>query len=165
MLPNANVAVDAVYRSDWGRIVATLIRQFGDFELAEDAAQDAFIAAVDQWPNEGVPESPRAWIIQTAKHKAIDRLRRQTRLQEKLEADPDFGSEPIVEGPNLDFEEIPESHLAEVENGHYQICKFVRNSHRDIGIDQSGNEGRVLPDRTFEDFNSGNLHGDRKRCN
>lgn len=111
MLPNANVAVDAVYRSDWGRIVATLIRQFGDFELAEDAAQDAFIAAVDQWPNEGVPESPRAWIIQTAKHKAIDRLRRQTRLQEKLEADPDFASEPIVEGPNLDFEEIPDDRL------------------------------------------------------
>jgi RNA polymerase sigma-70 factor (ECF subfamily) len=111
VLPNANVTVDAVYRSDWGRIVATLIRQFGDFELAEDAAQDAFTAAVDQWPSEGIPESPRAWIIQTAKHKAIDRLRRQTRLQEKLEADPDFMSEPIVEGPSLDFEEIPDDRL------------------------------------------------------
>ena len=111
MLPNANVTVDAVYRSDWGRIVATLIRQFGDFELAEDAAQDAFTAAVDQWPTEGIPDSPRAWIIQTAKHKAIDRLRRQTRLQEKLEADPDFASEPIVEGPTLNFEEIPDDRL------------------------------------------------------
>lgn len=111
VLPNANVTVDAVYRSDWGRIVATLIRQFGDFELAEDAAQDAFTAAVDQWPSEGIPESPRAWIIQTAKYKAIDRLRRQTRLQEKLEADPDFMSEPIVEGPSLDFEEIPDDRL------------------------------------------------------
>src|ERR1044071_779957 len=111
VLPNANVAVDAVYRSDWGRIVATLIRQFGDFELAEDAAQDAFTAAVDQWRTEGIPESPRAWIIQTAKHKAIDRLRRQTRLQEKLEADPDFMSEPIVEGPNLNFDEIPDDRL------------------------------------------------------
>ena len=111
MLPNANLAVDAVYRSDWGRIVATLIRQFGDFELAEDAAQEAFTAAVDQWRTDGVPDSPRAWIIQTAKHKAIDRLRRQTRLQEKLEADPDFASEPIVEGPNLDFEEIPDDRL------------------------------------------------------
>ena len=90
-------AVDAVYRSDWGRIVATLIRQFGDFELAEDAAQEAFTAAVDQWRTDGVPESPSAWIIQTAKYKAIDRLRRQTRLKEKLEADPDFASEPIVE--------------------------------------------------------------------
>ncbi len=111
MLPNPNVAVDAVYRSDWGRIVATLIRQFGDFELAEDAAQEAFTAAVDQWRTEGVPDSPRAWIIQTAKHKAIDRLRRQTRLKEKLEADPDFASEPIVEGPTLDFGEIPDDRL------------------------------------------------------
>src|SRR6188474_3286159 len=111
MLPNPNVAVDAVYRSDWGRIVATLIRQFGDFELAEDAAQDAFTAAVDQWRTDGIPESPRAWIIQTAKHKIIDRLRRQTRLQEKLEADPDFSSEPIVEVPNLNFDEIPDDRL------------------------------------------------------
>jgi RNA polymerase sigma-70 factor (ECF subfamily) len=100
-----------VYRSDWGRIVATLIRQFGDFELAEDAAQEAFTAAVDQWRTEGVPDSPRAWIIQTAKHKAIDRLRRQTRLKEKLEADPDFASEPIVEAPTLDFGEIPDDRL------------------------------------------------------
>jgi RNA polymerase sigma-70 factor, ECF subfamily len=111
MLPNPNVAVDAVYRSDWGRIVATLIRQFGDFELAEDAAQDAFTAAVDQWRTDGIPDSPRAWIIQTAKHKAIDRLRRQTRLKEKLEADPEFSSEPIIEGPTLDFGEIPDDRL------------------------------------------------------
>lgn len=111
VLSNANVAVDAVYRSDWGRIVATLIRQFGDFELAEDAAQEAFTAAVDQWRTDGIPDSPRAWIIQTAKHKAIDRLRRQTRLQEKLEADPDYASEPIVEGPTLNFDEIPDDRL------------------------------------------------------
>ena len=112
MLPNPNLAVDAVYRSDWGRIVATLIRQFGDFELAEDAAQEAFTAAVDQWRTEGVPDSPRAWIIQTAKHKAIDRLRRQTRLKEKLEADPDFSSEPTVPGPSVDdFGEIPDDRL------------------------------------------------------
>ena len=111
MLPNPNVAVDAVYRSDWGRIVATLIRQFGDFELAEDAAQEAFTAAVDQWRTDGVPESPSAWIIQTAKYKAIDRLRRQTRLKEKLEADPDFASEPTVEAPTLDLGEIPDDRL------------------------------------------------------
>ena len=111
MPANSNLAVDQVYRSDWGRIVATLIRQFGDFELAEDAAQDAFAAAVDQWRTDGVPDSPRAWIIQTAKHKAIDRLRRQTRLQEKLEADPDFGTEPIVDGPGQDLGEIPDDRL------------------------------------------------------
>jgi RNA polymerase sigma-70 factor, ECF subfamily len=111
MLQNPNLTVDAVYRSDWGRIVATLIRQFGDFELAEDVAQDAFAAAVDQWRTDGIPDSPRAWIIQTAKHKAIDRLRRQTRLQEKLEADPDFASEPIVDAPTLDLGEIPDDRL------------------------------------------------------
>ena len=111
MLPNANVAVDAVYRSDWGRIVATLIRQFGDFELAEDAAQEAFTAAVDQWRTDGVPESPSAWIIQTAKHKAIDRLRRQTRLQEKLEKHPEFFPSEIVDEPNLNFGEIPDDRL------------------------------------------------------
>src|SRR5688500_7532885 len=111
MLPNPNVAVDTVYRSDWGRIVATLIRQFGDFELAEDAAQEAFTAAVDQWRTEGVPESPRAWIIQTAKHKAIDRLRRQTRLKEKLESSPEFATEPITDAPDLDLAEIPDDRL------------------------------------------------------
>ena len=111
MLPNANVAVDAVYRSDWGRIVATLIRQFGDFELAEDAAQEAFTAAVDQWRTDGVPESPSAWIIQTAKHKAIDRLRRQTRLQEKLETHPEFFPSEIVDEPNFNWGEIPDDRL------------------------------------------------------
>ena len=111
MLPNPNAAVDAVYRSDWGRIVATLIRQFGDFELAEDAAQEAFTAAVDQWRTQGVPESPRAWIIQTAKHKVIDRLRRQTRLQEKLEQFPELSIEPTIDGPDLDFAEIPDDRL------------------------------------------------------
>ena len=111
MLSNAHVAVDAVYRSDWGRIVATLIRQFGDFELAEDAAQEAFTAAVDQWRTDGVPESPSAWIIQTAKHKAIDRLRRQTRLQEKLETHPEFFPSEIIDEPNFNWGEIPDDRL------------------------------------------------------
>lgn len=111
MLTSANVAVDAIYRSDWGRIVATLIRQFGDFELAEDAAQEAFTAAVDQWRSEGVPQSPSAWIIQTAKHKAIDRLRRQTRLKEKLETHPEFFPTEIVDEPNFNYGEIPDDRL------------------------------------------------------
>src|SRR5262245_16256893 len=72
--PEARAAVDAVYRADWGRIVATLIRLVGDFDLAEDSAQEAFAAATDQWPSSGIPDSPRAWIIQTARHKAIDRI-------------------------------------------------------------------------------------------
>ena len=111
MLPNANTAVDQVYRSDWGRIVATLIRQFGDFELAEDAAQEAFTAAVDQWRTEGVPDSPAAWIIQTAKHKAIDRLRRQTRLKEKIETHPEFFPSELSDEPSFDYGEIPDDRL------------------------------------------------------
>jgi RNA polymerase sigma-70 factor (ECF subfamily) len=91
--------------------VATLIRQFGDFELAEDAAQEAFTAAVDQWRTEGVPDSPSAWIIQTAKHKAIDRLRRQTRLQEKLETHPEFFPSEIIDEPNFNWGEIPDDRL------------------------------------------------------
>ncbi|HEY1240235.1 MAG TPA: RNA polymerase sigma factor [Bryobacteraceae bacterium] len=82
---DAASAVDALYRSDWGRIVATLIGMFGDFDLAEEYAQEAFAAALHQWPEVGVPESPRAWIVQTARHKAIDRLRRQTLFAEKIQ--------------------------------------------------------------------------------
>ena len=79
MKTNVTEAVEAVYRADWGRIVAALIGLVGDFDLAEESAQEAFSAAVDQWPNSGVPEFPRAWIIQTAKHKAIDRIRSTSR--------------------------------------------------------------------------------------
>jgi RNA polymerase sigma-70 factor, ECF subfamily len=84
MPPAASEVIEAVYRADWGRIVATLIRLVGDFDIAEDAAQEAFTAAVDQWPIAGVPELPRAWIIQTARHKALDRLRRRERFEEPL---------------------------------------------------------------------------------
>ncbi|HEY2379983.1 MAG TPA: RNA polymerase sigma factor [Terriglobia bacterium] len=86
MLLDTNAAIEEVYRSDWGRIVATLIGLFGDFELSEEVAQEAFAAAVDQWREAGIPQSPRAWIIQTARHKAIDRIRRRTRFAEKLES-------------------------------------------------------------------------------
>src|SRR5260370_3447527 len=86
MAQDVTSALEEVYRSDWGRIVAALIGLFGDFDAAEEAAQEAFAAAVDRWPASGVPEFPRAWIIQTARYKAIDRLRRQGRFQEKLES-------------------------------------------------------------------------------
>ena len=109
MLPNPYFAVDSLYRAEWGRILATLIRLFGDFDVAEEAAQEAFAAAVGSWAKEGVPEFPRAWIIQTAKHKAIDRLRRQTRFSEKLES---YGQLiETVEEPQYDLEEIPDDRL------------------------------------------------------
>jgi RNA polymerase sigma-70 factor, ECF subfamily len=110
MLSNVNASVDAVYHADWGRIVATLIRSFGDFDVAEEAAQEAFTAAVDQWRNEGIPDSPAAWIIQTAKHKAIDRLRRQKRFNEKVES---YASEvtSTIEEPEYDPNQIPDDRL------------------------------------------------------
>src|SRR5262249_19203453 len=111
MTLDANAAVDAVYRSDWGRIVAALIRLFGDFDLAEEAAQEAFAIAVDQWRTSGVPEFPRAWIIQTARHKAIDRLRRRARLAEKIDAWTASGEVRLVEVPDYDSTEIEDDRL------------------------------------------------------
>ena len=111
MSQNADETVEAVYRSDWGRIVATLIRLVGDFEVAEEAAQEAFAAAVNQWRSSGVPELPRAWIIQTARHKAIDRLRRQTRFAEKLESYTAQERERSAAGPDYDPNEIPDDRL------------------------------------------------------
>ena len=108
---DADEAVDALYRSEWGLIVATLIRLFGDFELAEEAAQEAFTAAVDQWRASGVPDFPRAWIIQTARHKAIDRIRRRTRFQEKVESYAASGLSKAIEEPDYDPAEIRDDRL------------------------------------------------------
>jgi RNA polymerase sigma-70 factor (ECF subfamily) len=103
---DAAEAVEAVYRADWGRILAVLIPLVGDFDLAEECAQEAFTAAVDQWRDSGVPDIPRAWIIQTARHKAIDRIRRQGRYQEKLASYTASGflrdsEEPDYHGPDI----------------------------------------------------------------
>src|SRR5260370_40244398 len=102
MTQDVTSTLDAVYRSDWGRIVAALIGLFGDFDAAEEAAQEAFAAAVDQWPTSGVPEFPRACVIQTARHKAIDRIRRQGRFPEKLEAQVGPGFCRASDGADLD---------------------------------------------------------------
>ena len=99
---DAATAVEALYRSDWGRIVATLIRLLGDFDLAEEFAQEAFAAALDQWPKVGLPEFPRAWIVQTARHKAIDRLRRQTLFTEKIQSQ--LVHELATAGPEPEYE-------------------------------------------------------------
>jgi RNA polymerase sigma-70 factor (ECF subfamily) len=77
-------AVAAVYREEWGRIVATLIRVTGDWSLAEECAQDAFARALERWPREGVPRNPGAWLTTTARNRAIDRLRRATTEAAKL---------------------------------------------------------------------------------
>jgi RNA polymerase sigma-70 factor, ECF subfamily len=81
-MPSAS-DIDKLYREEAGRILPTLIRLVGDFTLAEDALQEAFQAALEQWPRDGTPPVPRAWIVQAAKYRAIDRVRRGKRLQQK----------------------------------------------------------------------------------
>jgi RNA polymerase sigma-70 factor (ECF subfamily) len=110
MTSKANEIVDQVYRSDWGRIVATLIGNYGDFDLAEDAAQEAFAAALHQWPIGGIPDSPAAWIIQTARHKIIDRLRRRQRFEEKVESYK-YEMPLTTEQPALEIGEIRDDRL------------------------------------------------------
>src|SRR5688572_19147470 len=82
---HARAAVDAVYRAESRRVLATLIRLLGDFDLAEEALHEAFTAAVEQWPVEGVPQNPRAWLVSTGRFKAIDRIRRRARFDVSLE--------------------------------------------------------------------------------
>jgi RNA polymerase sigma-70 factor (ECF subfamily) len=111
MTIDAAAAVDEVYRSDWGRIVATLIRIVGDFDLAEEAAQEAFAVAVEAWRAAGIPEFPRAWIIQTARRKAIDRIRRRRRFEATIESYAASGLNRTVEDPDYDTSEIPDDRL------------------------------------------------------
>ncbi|HEY6249210.1 MAG TPA: RNA polymerase sigma factor [Candidatus Angelobacter sp.] len=111
MPSEAAAAVESVYRAEWGRIVATLIKLIGDFDLAEECAQEAFAAAVDQWPATGIPDIPRAWIIQTARNKAIDRIRRKVLHSEKMESYAKSGFVQETEEPDYDTVEIPDDRL------------------------------------------------------
>jgi RNA polymerase sigma-70 factor, ECF subfamily len=109
-MPNqADEAIATLYRADWGRIVAALIGMVGDFEVAEEAVQEAFTAGIDQWRSAGVPEYPRAWIIQTARHKAIDVIRRRARTHEKLDEYALGISQAEI--PDYDLERIPDDRL------------------------------------------------------
>lgn len=87
--------VEAIYRAESRRVLATLIRLLGDFDVAEEALHDAFKAALEQWPQEGIPDNPRAWLVSTGRFKAIDGIRRRARFDsfedhaERIEAIPD----------------------------------------------------------------------------
>ena len=74
-------AIAEIYRTESRRIFATLVRLLGDFDLAEEALHDAFRAALEQWPREGVPDNPRAWLVSAGRFKAIDGIRRQRRFE------------------------------------------------------------------------------------
>src|ERR1051326_5590919 len=94
--------IERVFRAEYGRAVAVLVRYFGDIDLAEEAVQDAFTVAVQRWPVDGVPPSPAGWIITTARNRAVNRLRReasrQTRhVQAALLHTPSGDSEPSGE--------------------------------------------------------------------
>src|SRR6266487_3037395 len=103
--------VDAVYRAESRRVLATLIRLLGDFDLAEEALHDAFTAAVERWPRDGVPASPRAWLVSAGRFKAIDAMRRRARFDASLEeiarrfdvetSDPAVRDEESVEDDRL----------------------------------------------------------------
>src|SRR6266508_4855412 len=82
---HAHSTVDAVYGSDSRHVLATLIRLLGDFDIAEEALHDAFRAALEQWPCDGVPANPRAWLVSTGRFKAIDAIRRHTRFEPLLD--------------------------------------------------------------------------------
>jgi RNA polymerase sigma-70 factor (ECF subfamily) len=97
--------LDLLYRAESGRILATLIRLLGDFDLAEDAMHDAFAAALDRWPRDGVPDNARAWLISTGRFKAIDILRRRARfdesqdkITEQLETQSSLTTQPDDDG-------------------------------------------------------------------
>jgi RNA polymerase sigma-70 factor (ECF subfamily) len=111
MFAEADRIVEEVYRSDWGRILATVIRHFNDFEVAEEAVQEAFAAAVDQWRTSGIPESPRAWIIQAARFKAIDRVRRRARFSEVVQSIAASESQEAAAIPDYDSPGIPDDRL------------------------------------------------------
>ena len=98
---------DAIYRGESRRVLATLIRLLGDFEAAEEALHDAFRAAMEQWPNEGVPANPRAWLVSSGRFKAIDKLRRG----ERFEALNEEAAENIAAPGEADTEDIEDDRL------------------------------------------------------
>jgi RNA polymerase sigma-70 factor (ECF subfamily) len=102
--------LDAVFRAESGRILATLIRLLGGFDLAEDAMHDAFNAALQRWPVEGLPANPRAWLISTARFKAIDAIRRRARFDASRDyiADALYGDEPASGAVD---DELPDDRL------------------------------------------------------
>src|SRR5919106_1072054 len=102
--------VDRLFREESGRAVATLIRVLGDFDLAEEAVQEAFAVAMERWARDGIPDNPGAWITTTARNKAIDRIRRERRLEEKREALARLEALRTTEGPDQPLS-IPDDRL------------------------------------------------------
>jgi RNA polymerase sigma-70 factor, ECF subfamily len=108
---HAREQIESLYRSDSRRVLATLIRLLGSFDIAEEAMHDAFTAALDFWPKDGVPESPRAWLISTGRFKAIDRIRRAARFDAALTAAAHHLEANMAPQPDFDEGELEDDRL------------------------------------------------------
>jgi RNA polymerase sigma-70 factor (ECF subfamily) len=101
------VLIEEIFRAEWARVLATLVGLLGDLDRAEEAAQEAFAAAAERWPRDGVPENPRGWLVVTARNRAIDRIRRERRESARLPDDvPDR-----IEEDEIDEASIPDERL------------------------------------------------------
>ena len=103
--------METTYRRESRRVLATLIRLLGDFDLAEEALHEAFATALKHWPTEGVPDNPRAWLVSTGRFRAIDRIRRRKKLDqisEQLAHTAELHDEPLLE---IDEREVADDHL------------------------------------------------------
>ncbi len=107
----ARAVVDAVYRADSRRVLATLIRLLGDFDLAEEAIHDAFSAAVERWPRDGVPNNPRAWLVSAGRFKAIDGIRRRARFDASLGAIAEHLDASTVDPADWDDDRLEDDRL------------------------------------------------------
>ena len=105
--------MDAVYRAESRRIFATLIHNLGDFNLAEEALHDAFRAALEQWPRDGVPGNPRAWLISVGRFKVIDRIRRRARF------------DPLDEASTLDIAKDQDDSAGEDESVRDDLLRLI----------------------------------------
>src|SRR5262245_18498881 len=103
-----SAAIEAVYRAEPRRVLATLIRLLGDFDRAEEALQDALLAALEHWPVDGIPAQPAAWLISAGRFRAIDRLRKQARLEL---GDVDERAAPAVDPMDLDDQHLADDQL------------------------------------------------------
>ena len=103
--------IDAIYRSESRRVLATLIRLLGDFDLAEEALHDAFATAVERWPEDGIPANPRAWLISTGRFKSIDRVRRRARFDANLIEVTERLATNMTPAPEWDDEEVEDDRL------------------------------------------------------
>src|SRR5438105_6686887 len=103
--------IDEIYRSDSRQVLATLIRLLGDFDLAEEALHDAFMAALERWPNDGMPRNPRAWLVSTGRFKAIDRVRRRVSFDAAVSRFGEADDTVVPPLPDYDDDSVPDDRL------------------------------------------------------